>query len=64
LLQQGDMALGVLLQQRTGVDAQSLRQLTRNATAELKAGKPPASARALFRVLRDMDLEQALPPCP
>jgi ribosome-associated protein len=64
LLQQGDMALGVLLQQRTGADAQSLRQLTRNATAELKAGKPPASARALFRVLRDMDLEQPLPPCP
>jgi ribosome-associated protein len=53
-----------LLQQRTEADAQSLRQLTRNAAVELNAGKPPASARALFRVLRDMDLEQPLPPCP
>jgi ribosome-associated protein len=64
LLQQGDTALGVLLQERVGADAQALRQLTRNATAELKAGKPPSSARALFRALRDMDLEQHLPPCP
>jgi ribosomal 50S subunit-associated protein YjgA (DUF615 family) len=30
----------------------------------LKAGKPPTAARALFRALRDMDLEQTLPPCP
>jgi len=64
LLQQGDTALGVLLQYRTGADAQSLRQLIRNAAQELKAGKPPAAARALFRVLRDMDLEHPLPPCP
>jgi ribosome-associated protein len=64
LLEQGDTALGVLLQQRAGVDVQSLRQLIRNAALELKAGKPPAAARALFRALRDMDLEQPLPPCP
>jgi ribosome-associated protein len=64
LLEQGDTALGELLQQRDGVDAQSLRQLIRNATHELKEGKPPAAARALFRALRDMDLEQPLPPCP
>jgi ribosome-associated protein len=64
LLQQGDAALGVLLQHRPEADAQSLRQLVRNAGQELKAGKPPTAARALFRVLRDMDLEQPLPPCP
>lgn len=64
LLEQGDTALGVLLQQRVGADAQNLRQLVRNATQELKAGKPPAASRTLFRALRDMDLEQALPPCP
>ncbi len=64
LLQQGDTALGALLQQRTGMDAQSLRQLIRNAMYELKAGKPPAASRALFRALRDLDMEQPLPPCP
>jgi ribosome-associated protein len=64
LLEHGDTALGALLQQRAGVDAQNLRQLIRNAAQELKAGKPPASSRALFRALRDMDLEQTLPPCP
>jgi ribosome-associated protein len=63
LLEHGDMALGALLQQRTGVDAQNLRQLIRNASHELKAGKPPAASRALFRALRDMDLQQTLPPC-
>lgn len=64
LLEQGDSALGVLLQQRVGADAQNLRQLIRNAAQELKAGKPPAASRTLFRALREMDLEQALPPCP
>lgn len=64
LLQQGDTALGVLLQQRSGVDVQSLRQLIRNAMYEVKAGQPPAASRALFRALRDMDMEQLLPPCP
>jgi len=64
LLEHRDTALGVLLKQRAGIDVQSLRQLIRNAAHELNAGKPPAASRALFRALRDMDVEQPLPPCP
>jgi len=64
LIQQGDTALEALLQQRGGVDTQSLRQLIRNAVYEMKSGKPPAASRALFRALRDLDVEEPLPPCP
>jgi ribosome-associated protein len=63
LLDQGDDALGELLNQHREVDVQYLRQLIRNARLEETAGKPPAAARALFRALRDLDSEQNLPPC-
>lgn len=33
-------------------DRQALRQLVRNALAELKAGKPPSQSRKLFRLIR------------
>ncbi len=61
LLEQGDEALAVLLQQRPGLDVQALRQLVRNARREMDANKPPAATRALFRLLRDIDQQQALP---
>jgi ribosome-associated protein len=64
LLEQGDPALNALLQQRPDIDIQKVRQLIRNSRAENSKGKPPASARVLFRILRDLDTEQALPPCP
>lgn len=35
------------------LDRQLLRQLIRNARRERDADKPPASARKLFRLLRD-----------
>lgn len=63
LLERGDVALAELLQRHTGVDAQHLRQLVRNAQHEKITGKPPAAARALFRQLRDLDAAQTLPPC-
>jgi ribosome-associated protein len=53
-----------LLDARRDIDAQSLRQLVRNAGREAAAGKPPASARKLFRLLRDSDERDALPPLP
>ena len=62
LLETGDEALGQLLSQRRDVDAQSVRQVLRNAQRELKAGKPPAAARSLFRSLREMDEIEPLPP--
>ena len=62
LLESGDTALGKLLQQRHEADGQAIRQLIRNAQREISRGKPPASSRALFRLLRDMDEIKPLPP--
>jgi ribosome-associated protein len=64
LLHGGDPALGELLRQRAGIDVQHLRQLIRNARQEQLASRAPVAARNLFRALRDLDAEQALPPCP
>jgi len=55
LIQQGDAALGEVLSSYPHADRQHLRQLMRNASHELKANKPPRSARELFRYLRDLD---------
>ncbi len=62
LISNGDDALGVLMDRREGSDAQVLRHLVRNARKESDRGQPPASARKLFKLLREMDSEQALPP--
>ena len=61
LLESGDHAVGVLIQQRTDADTQAIRQLVRNAHKETVQSKPPASARALFRLLREMDESEPLP---
>jgi ribosome-associated protein len=58
-----DQSLAEFLQNRPDADRQALRQLIRNARREIAAGKPPASARALFRMLRDMDGIDPLPDC-
>ena len=63
LLESGDSALGKLLQQQPEADGQALRQLIRNAQREALKDKPPASSRSLFRLLRDMDENNPLPPC-
>jgi ribosome-associated protein len=62
LLTQGDSAVGELVSLRTNVETQAIRQLVRNANKEAAKDKPPASARTLFRILRDMDEQQQLPP--
>jgi ribosome-associated protein len=62
LLESGDDAVGVLMQQRNEVDTQAIRQLLRNAHKDASRNKPPASARALFRLLRKMDESESLPP--
>jgi ribosome-associated protein len=61
LLAEGDAALRVLLNENHAADAQALRTLIRNAQREAEQGKPPASARKLFKVLRDMDESHPLP---
>jgi ribosome-associated protein len=62
LLESGDPAVGVLMQQRNDTDTQAIRQLIRNAHKEAARNKPLASARALFRLLREMDESELLPP--
>jgi len=62
LLAEGDEALGALLGALPGLEAQALRQLVRNAQREAQQGKPPAAARKLFRLLREIDSRTPLPP--
>jgi ribosome-associated protein len=64
LLEGDQAALGALLDARRDIDAQALRQLVRNAQREAASGKPPTSARKLFRLLRDSDEATALPALP
>ncbi|MDN3522400.1 ribosome biogenesis factor YjgA [Halomonas ramblicola] len=53
LLEEGDGALEAFIADHPDVDRQALRQLIRNARRERERGKPPASARKLFRLIRD-----------
>lgn len=62
LLAEGDAALQELLVPGSAIEAQAIRQLVRNARLEADRGKPPAAARKLFRLLRDLDASEALPP--
>lgn len=54
LIADGDELLGELLQAFPGADRQHVRQLVRHARAEQAKGKPPASARSLFRYLKSL----------
>lgn len=54
LLAEGDHTLEELVAQYPNTDRQYLRQLIRNANKETHDNKPPKSARALFRYLRDL----------
>ena len=54
LLGEGDAALGELLVLRPDADRNRLRQWMRKANDESARGMPSASARALFRYLREL----------
>lgn len=56
LIANADNALENILQTYPNADRQHLRQLIRNAQHEQAADKPPASARKLFRYLRELAL--------
>ena len=62
LLEAGDTAVGELMEQRRDADGQAIRALLRNARREADRNKPPAAARALFRLLRELDEQEPLPP--
>jgi len=61
LINEGDSALTELLEQRSDVESQAVRQWIRKAQQEKSAGKPPAASRSLFRLLRDLDECSPLP---
>ncbi len=54
LIEEGDPAVTELLEAFPEADAQSLRQLVRNARKEQAAGRPPRSFRQLFRFLSEL----------
>lgn len=54
LMTDGDRTLEELVEQYPETDRQYLRQLIRNANRETHDNKPPKSARAMFRYLRDL----------
>ena len=64
LLDAGDPAVGQLLDARRDADAQAIRQLLRNARREAARNRPPAAARSLFKMLRELDEADPLPPLP
>ena len=61
LIEGSDQELSELLEQTPGINAQSLRQLIRNAKKEAKLGKPPSTSRKLFKLLREIDEQSPLP---
>ena len=62
LIDADSSSLTTLLEQYPDINAQSLRQLIRNARKEVKLNKPPTAARKIFQILRDSNLKNPLPP--
>lgn len=62
LVEGTDRELSELLDQIPTANAQMLRQLIRNAKKEAGLKKPPVAARKLFKLLREMDGDNPLPP--
>lgn len=54
IINEGQSALNEFVGQHPEVDRQQLRQLMLNAAKEAKQGKPPKSARNLFKLLREL----------
>lgn len=58
LLQEGDQALELFVNDYPEADRQHLRSVIRHAQHELAHGKPPAQARKLFKYIRELDERQ------
>jgi ribosome-associated protein len=54
MIEEDDSVIEAYLQEHANADRQHLRQLVRQARKEHDQNKPPKSARALFRYLREM----------
>ncbi|GED22150.1 ribosome biogenesis factor YjgA [Halomonas halmophila] len=53
LIDEGDDAVAAFIEDYPDTDRQALRQLIRNARRERDQGKPPTSARRLFKLIRE-----------
>jgi len=62
LVEGTDQDLTALLEQSPDINVQTLRQLISNDKKEVKLGKPPAASRKLFKLLRETDEKNPLPP--
>lgn len=62
LVDDDEQVLTNLLEQGPDINVQTLRQLIRNAKKETQLGKPPVAARKLFKLLREADERDPLPP--
>jgi ribosome-associated protein len=62
LVEGSNEVLTELLEQTPDANVQTLRQLIRNAKKEAQLNKSATSARKLFKLLREMDSGQPLPP--
>lgn len=54
LITETDIALALFLETHPQADRTRMRQLARNAAAELERGEAPKSSRALFKYLREL----------
>ncbi len=61
LLDEGITAINAYMAENPGADRQKLRQLVRDATREREKDAPPHAARQLFRYLRSLHENAALP---
>jgi ribosome-associated protein len=57
LIEQGPQAIEEVMTKHPAADRQYLRQLVMQANKELSLNKPPASARKLFRYLKELAAE-------
>ena len=62
LVEGDNQDLTKLLEQGPDINVQTLRQLIRNAKKEAQLGKSPVAARKLFKLLREADGRNPLPP--
>jgi len=61
LIEGNNEALSKLIELSPAINAQTMRQLIRNANKEAKLGKPPSASRKLFKLLREAHEQTPLP---
>lgn len=63
LLSEGNTALARLMHTQQSIDAQQIRNLLRQAHRQTERNLTPSAARQLYKLLRALDADSALPDC-